>query len=50
MVSVVLDHLTAGTTTGEILAGHPSLTPDGIRAAIAYGADLVRNEAPAIAR
>jgi uncharacterized protein (DUF433 family) len=48
-VSVVLDNLAAGMTIDEILAGYPSLTAEGIRAAIAYGADLARDEYPAVA-
>ncbi len=39
MVSVVLDCLAAGMTEGEIIAEYPGLTPGGIRAAAAYGAD-----------
>ena len=42
MVSVVLDNLAAGLTPDEIIASYPSLTGDGIRAAIAYAAELAR--------
>lgn len=49
MVSVVLDNLAADLTVEEILAGYPSLTEDGVLAAIAYGADLARDEYPAVA-
>jgi uncharacterized protein (DUF433 family) len=42
MVSVVLDNLAAGLTREQILKEYPSLTPDGIQAAIAYAADLAR--------
>jgi uncharacterized protein (DUF433 family) len=42
MVSVVLDNLAAGLTPDQILKEYPSLTPDGIQAAIAYAADLAR--------
>ena len=42
MVSVVLDNLAAGLTPEQILKEYPSLTPDGIQAAIAYAADLAR--------
>lgn len=48
MVSVVLDCLATGMTETEILADYPTLTIDGIRAAVAYGADLVRDEYPAV--
>ena len=39
-VSVVLDNLAAGLTPQEIVAEYPTLTPHGIRAALAYGAAL----------
>jgi uncharacterized protein (DUF433 family) len=42
MVSVVLENLAAGLTPEQILKEYPSLTPDGIQAAIAYAADLAR--------
>ena len=48
MVSVVLDCLAAGMTETEILADYPTLTIDGIRAAAAYGAELARDEYPAV--
>ena len=41
-VSVVLDNLAAGETVERILEAYPSLTPEHIRAAIAYAADLAR--------
>ena len=43
-VSVVLDSLAAGMAHGEILQQYPSLTEDAVRAAIAYGALLAREE------
>ena len=49
MVSVVLDNLAAGLTYDEILHEYPSLTRDGIRAAIAHAADLARNEGDTVA-
>lgn len=42
MVSVVLDNLAAGLTPGEILKSYPSLSSEGVHAAIAYAADLAR--------
>ena len=42
MVSVVLDNLAAGLTDEEIVASYPSLTPDDVRAAIAYAAEIAR--------
>ena len=49
MVSVILDNLAASVTVEEILEGYPALTGDGIRAAIAHGAELARDEYPAVA-
>jgi uncharacterized protein (DUF433 family) len=49
MVSVVLDALAAGMAEQDIVAEYPTLTVDGIRAAAAYGADLARDEYPAVA-
>lgn len=49
LVSVILDNLAAGVTEDEILAGYPSVTRDGVRAAIAYAAELARDEYPAVA-
>jgi len=40
--SVVLDNLAAGLTPVEIVASYPSLTVDGVRAAIAYAAELAK--------
>ena len=42
MVSVVLDNLAAGLAPGEILKSYPSLSIEGVHAAIAYAADLAR--------
>jgi uncharacterized protein (DUF433 family) len=44
MVSVILDNLAAGQTPTEILASYPSLPPEGIAAAIAYAAELAREQ------
>lgn len=43
-VSVVLDSIAAGMTTAEIVDDCPSLTPEGVRAAAGYGAQLAREE------
>jgi uncharacterized protein (DUF433 family) len=48
-VSVVLDALADGLTEAEVLAEYPTLTSRGVRAAIAYGAELARDEYPAVA-
>jgi uncharacterized protein (DUF433 family) len=42
MVSVLLDNLAAGLTAEEIIHSYPSLKPEAILAAAAYGADLAR--------
>lgn len=42
MVSVVLDNLAANVSQEEILRSYPSLTPEAVRAAIAYAAELSR--------
>lgn len=44
MVSVILDNLAAGLTTEEIVAEYPPLAWEDVRAAIAYAADLSRDE------
>jgi uncharacterized protein (DUF433 family) len=36
MVSVILDNLAAGVPEKEILDSHPSLSPDSLRAALAF--------------
>lgn len=43
-VSVLLDCLAAGMSMEEIVAEYPSVTPEAIRAAAAYGAQLAREE------
>lgn len=42
MVSVVLDNLAEGQSVDELVRLHPTLCPDDVAAAIAYGAELVR--------
>lgn len=49
LVSSILDALADGMTEEEILAEYPTLTVEGIRAAAAYGAELARDEFPAVA-
>lgn len=44
LVSVVLDNIAAGIPENEILQSYPRLTPEAIRACIAYAADLAREE------
>jgi uncharacterized protein (DUF433 family) len=40
MVSVILDNLADGLSVEEIVAQYPGLTPEAVRAAIAYAAEL----------
>ena len=42
MVSVILDNLAAGIPEVEILKSYPTLTEEGIRASVAYAAELTR--------
>jgi len=48
MVTVILDNLAAGHTESEILIAYPTLTREAIHAAVAYAADLARDEYPAV--
>ncbi len=44
MVSVVLDNLAEGLTPEGVAAEYPPLTAEDVRAAIAYAAELARDE------
>lgn len=44
LVTVVLDALAAGLEPTEIVRHYPTLTADGVRAAVAYGAWLAKQE------
>ena len=44
LVTVILDSLAEGATRDEILGSYPSLVPEHIEAAIAYAAELAREE------
>jgi uncharacterized protein (DUF433 family) len=44
MVSVILDYLTAGESTEEILRQYPSLKSEDIRAALGHAAWLAHEE------
>jgi uncharacterized protein (DUF433 family) len=43
-VTVILDSLAEGATRGEILKSYPSLRSEHIEAALAYAAELAREE------
>ena len=44
MVTVILDGFTEGSTREEILASYPTLRPEHLDAALAYAAELAREE------
>ena len=44
MVTNILDSLAEGSSREEILKSYPSLQPQHIEAALAYAADLAREE------
>lgn len=44
MVTVLLDSLAEGWTRAEILSSYPTLKPEHLDAAMAYGAELAREE------
>jgi uncharacterized protein (DUF433 family) len=43
-VDLLVRKLSEGATEGELLDAYPHLTPDDIRAALAYAADTVSHE------
>jgi uncharacterized protein (DUF433 family) len=43
-VELILEKLAAGETTEQILAAHPRLTRDGIQAALAFAARVMRSD------
>jgi uncharacterized protein (DUF433 family) len=43
-VELILDKLAAGETPEQILSEHPRLTAEGIRAAIAFAAEVLRTD------
>lgn len=44
MVTNILDSLAEGSSRAEILNSYPSIKPEHIEAALAYAADLAREE------
>jgi len=48
MVSVVLANLAAGMERAELLRQYPTLTTEGIHAALAYAADLAQERVIAL--
>lgn len=49
-VSVVLENLAAGHNAEKIVSSYPSLSPEDVQAAIAYAADIARNERVVVVR
>jgi len=47
-VSVILDNLAAGLSLDEILSIYPSLSREGVQAAISYAAELARERVVAL--
>jgi len=47
-VSVILDNLAAGLSLDEILSSYPSLSREGVQAAISYAAELARERVVAL--
>jgi uncharacterized protein (DUF433 family) len=43
-VELILEKLAAGETVDQILAAHPRLTDEGIRAALAFAAEVLGSE------
>ena len=43
-VDLVLDLLAAGATEVEILENYPGISSDGLRACVAYAAEIIRSE------
>ena len=45
-VELILEKLAAGETVEDILTAHPRLTKEGVRAALAFAAQAIRNDPP----
>jgi len=48
LVTVLLDALAAGMSTDEIIVHYPTIAPEDVRAAAAYGAWLAKQEIHAL--
>ena len=42
MVTVILDNLAAGLSVEEIVESYPSVSPDAVKAALLYAAELAK--------
>lgn len=47
-VSVILDNLASGMSVDEILVEYPSLTREAVAGALAYAAELARDQTTAL--
>ncbi len=47
-VALILDNLAAGQTLAELLESYPSLTPEGVRAALGYAQRLIARESVSV--
>ena len=43
-VELILEKLAAGETVEQILSAHPRLTPEAVRAAMAFAAEALRSD------
>ena len=43
-VELILDKMAAGETEADLLEAHPRLTPEGIKAALRFARDVVKND------
>jgi uncharacterized protein (DUF433 family) len=43
-VELILEKLAAGETMEQLLTAHPRLTPEGVRAALAFAAQTMRSD------
>jgi uncharacterized protein (DUF433 family) len=43
-VELILEELSAGTTIEQLVAAHPRLTPNGVFAALAFAAEVLKGE------
>ena len=50
LVTTVLDNLAAGLSPEEIARSYPSVTPESIRAAVRYAAELANERVVSLAR
>ena len=47
LVATILDNLAAGLDEGQIVNSYPSITPESVRAAVCFAAELAKERASA---